>query len=303
MVGLRSKSVVRVPDLVGQPLEKARLIIENAGLKVDEVLFRESYEQQNTVLEQAPKRGQMIYEGSAVTLYVARRGYMELLPAIYRRSDAVGRNLVRDICFIFEHLFGSVEETLDRAHNFFDPYECPPDFLPWLASWTAMLVDRDWPESKKRAILKRAVDLYRIRGTRRGLALFLYLFTGHEPEIAENEWPFRGFRVGADARIGLDSVVLPPIDLAHSFIVTMPVTFEEVSPEMVIRIHQIIQMEKPAHTQYYLRFKDEQGGEGLREFFAIGRQGIGVAPAATESETETEPGSAPGVPELEGEPT
>jgi phage tail-like protein len=315
MVELRKNNVVRVPDLVGQPLEKARLIVENAGLSVDAVLFRESYEPQNTVLEQAPKRGQMIYEGSPVTLYVARRGYMELLPAIYRRSDAVGRNLVRDICFIFEHLFGSAEETLDRAHTFFDPHECPPEFLPWLASWTAMVVDQDWPEAKKRAILKRAVDLYRIRGTRRGLALFLVLFTGHEPEILENEWPFKGFRVGADARIGLDSVVLPPIDIAHSFIVTMPVPFEEVSPEMVIRIHQIIQMEKPAHTQYYLRFKDEQGGGGLREFFAIGRQGIGVAEAAPASESappagehkrELEPNVEPDVEpnvEVEGEPT
>jgi phage tail-like protein len=303
MVELRSPNVVRVPDLVGHPLEKARLIVEGAGLAVDAILYRESYEPQNTVLEQTPARGQMIYEGSKVTLYVARRGYMELLPAIYRRSDAVGRNLVRDICFIFEHMFGSVEETLDRAHTFFDPYECPPEFLPWLASWTAMVVDLDWPETKKRAILKRAVDLYRIRGTRRGLALFLKLFTGHEPDIAENEWPFRGFRVGADARIGLDSVVLPPVDLAHSFIVTMPVTFDEVTPELVIRIHQIIQMEKPAHTQYYLRFKDEQGGEGLREFFAIGRQGIGVVDEAPASEPETESGAAPGVPELEGEPT
>lgn len=302
MVEVRSPNVVEVPDLVGRPLEKARLILQNAGLAVDAVLFRESYEAQDTVLEQAPPRGQMIYEGSPVTLHVARRGYMELLPAIYRRSDAVGRNLVRDICFIFEHLFGSVEETLDRGHTFFDPYECPPEFLQWLASWTAMVVDVDWPEAKQRAILKRAVDLYRIRGTRRGIALFLVLFTGYEPEIRENEWPFSGFRIGVDARVGLDSVVLPPVDLAHSFIVTMPVSFEDVSPEMVIRIHEIIQMEKPAHTQYYLQFNDEQDGAGLSEFFAIGRQGIGVAEAPA-SEPATEPGTAPSVPELEGEPT
>ncbi len=301
MVELASPSVVEVPNLVGEPVHKARLIAQHAGLTVDAVLFRESYEPQNTVLEQNPGRGQRVYEGASVTLHVARRGYMELLPAIYRRSDAVGRNLVRDICFIFEHLFGSVQDTLDRAHTFFDPYEAPPEFLPWLASWTAMVVDPDWSEDKKRAILKRAVDLYRIRGTRRGLALFLLLFTGHEPEIQENEWPFPGFRIGVDARIGEGSVVLPPIDRAHSFVVTMPVAFEEVSPEMVIRIHEIIRREKPAHTQYCLRFKDEEAA-GMSEFFVIGQHGIGLAePEAS----EPEPGAGQGAdtPELEGEPT
>jgi phage tail-like protein len=274
---LHSRRVVRVPDLVGQPLRKARLVVENAGLGVDAVLYRESYEDHDTVLEQQPARGQMVYEGNRVTLHVARRGYMELLPAIYRRSDAVGRNIVRDICFIFEHLFGSIEETLDLGHTFYDPLECPPHFLSWLASWTAMVLDHDWPIEKKRALLKRSVDLYRIRGTARGLSLFLKLFIGAEPLIEENRWPFRGFRVGVDARIGIDTVVLPPVDLAHCFTITVPMRFADVTPEMVVRVHEIIRMEKPAHVQYYLRFAAEEGDAQLREFFAIGlRSGIGI---------------------------
>lgn len=282
---LHNRRVIRVPDVVGQPLTKARLVIENAGLAVDAVLFRESYEDRNTVLEQAPLRGQMVYEGSRVTLHVARRGYMELLPAIYRRSDAVGRNIVRDICFVYEHMFGSVEETLDRGNTFYDPLECPPEFLAWLASWTAMVLDHDWPIEKKRALLKRSVDLYRIRGTPRGLALFLKLFIGHEPIIEENRWPFRGFRVGIDARVGIDTVVLPPVDLAHCFTITVPIKFTDVTPEMVVRVHEIIQMEKPAHVQYYLRFAADEGDAQLREFFAIGlRSGIGIGHEILEEE-------------------
>ena len=274
---LHSRQVVKIPQLSGYPLKKARLILKNEGLEVDTVLFRESYEDQNTVLEQDPPRGQMVYEGSKVTLWVARRGYMELLPAIYRRSDALGRNVVRDLCFLFAHMFGSVEDLLDEVHSFFDPYECPEGFLPWLASWTAMVVDLDWPATKKRAIIRRSVDLYRIRGTKRGLALGLKLFTGHEPVIEENTWPFKGFRVDSDARIGIDSVVLPPVELSHCFIITMPLKFSDVSPEMVIRVHQIIQMEKPAHTHYYLKFAADGGETELREFFAIGlRSGIGI---------------------------
>jgi phage tail-like protein len=284
---LHTRRVVRVPDVAGQSLDKARIVLENASLGTIAVLFRESYEDPDTVLEQRPSRGQMIYEGSEVTLWVARRGYMEHLPAIYRRSDAVGRNVVRDMCFLFEHMFGGVERILDRGHEYYDPHLAPDEFLPWLAGWTAFVVDIDWPVAKKRALIKRAVDLYRIRGTRRALALFLQLFTGHEPTIEENTWPFKGFRVESDARIALDSVILPPVNLANCFMVTMPMKFADVTPEMVIRIHQIIQMEKPAHTHYYLRFHEEEGDAELREFFAIGlRSGIGIGAEVVEEDGE-----------------
>ncbi|MGE0546812.1 MAG: phage tail protein [Kofleriaceae bacterium] len=287
---LLNRRVVRVPDVAGRALAKARIVLEDAGLANIVTLYRESYEDRDTVLEQRPARGQMVYEGTEVTIWVARRGYLEHLPAIYRRSDVTGRNLVRELCFVFEHMFDSVDENLSDGWRFYDPHVAPNEFLDWLAAWTAFTLDLDWPEAQKRGLIKRAVDLYRLRGTKRGLTLFLTLFTGHEPEIEENAWPFRGFRLEAEgaesgARIGLDSVVLPPVDLAHCFIVTMPVKFESVTPEMVIRIHQIIAMEKPAHTHYYLRFAEDKSDVELREFFAIGlRSGIGIGAEVVEKD-------------------
>ncbi|HSN24950.1 MAG TPA: phage tail protein [Kofleriaceae bacterium] len=287
-----NRRVVRVPDVVGRQMDKARIVLEDAGLNKVVVLYRESYEDRDTVLEQRPARGQMVYETTEVTIWIARRGYVEHLPAIYRRSDAVGRNLVRDVCFVFEHMFDSIEKHITDGWRFYDPHVAPPEFLDWLAKWTAFTLDLDWPEAQRRALVKRAVDLYRIRGTKRGLTLFLKLFTGHEPEIKENEWPFKGFRVegeGAEegARIALDSVVLPPVELAHCFVVRMPIKFEDLTPEMVIRVHQIIQQEKPAHTNYYLEFAEEKGEVELREFFAIGlRSGIGIGAEVVEEEEE-----------------
>jgi phage tail-like protein len=292
---LLNRRVVRVPDVVGKSLAKAQILLEDAGLAKVVTLYRESYEDKDTILEQRPARGQMVYEGSEVTIWIARRGYLEHLPAIYRRSDGVGRNLVREVTWLFEHMFDSVLKNMDDGWRFYDPHVAPQQFLDWLSQWTAFTLDLDWPETQKRALVKRAVDLYRIRGTKRGLTLFLKLFTGHEPDIDENTWPFKGFRVegeGAEegARVGLDSVVLPPVDLAHCFVVTMPIKYDDVTSEMVIRIHRIIQMEKPAHTHYYLRFAEEKGDVELREFFAIGlRSGIGIGAEVvqtTESEEE-----------------
>jgi len=277
-----NRRVLRVPNVLGRSVVKAQILLDDAGFKKVITLFRESYEDRDTVLDQRPAKGQNVYEDTEITIWVARRGYLEHLPAIYRRSDAVGRNLVRELCFVFEHMFDSVELNLNDGWRFYDPHVTPVEFLNWLSGWTAFSVDLDWPEAEKRALIRRAVDLYRIRGTKRGLTLFLRLFTGHEPDIDENIWPFKGFRVEAEgaeigARVGLDSVIMPPVDLAHCFIVTMPVKYEAVTSEMVIRIHQIIQMEKPAHTHYYLRFAEDKGDVELREFFAIGlRSGIGI---------------------------
>ena len=74
-----TRRVVRVPDVAGRSLEKGRIILENAGLGRTVVLYRESYEEPNTILEQRPSRGQMVYEGVEVTLWIARRGLMLVL--------------------------------------------------------------------------------------------------------------------------------------------------------------------------------------------------------------------------------
>lgn len=264
------RALVRMPDVVGLPLRKARLLVENAGLVVDAITFQESYETRDTVLQQKPARGQMIYAGDKVTLTVSRESYVKWLPSIYQRADLNGQNFFRDFLWIIQHLFGSVEEILDLIHTYFDPYEAPEKFLPWLASWSAMILEEDWPIEKKRRLIRKAIELYRIRGTVRGLKLFISLFTGHEPEIKENVWPFRGWRIGTTSEIGVDSIVLPPVNLAHTFIVEMPVSYKDVSPEAVIRIHEIIQMEKPANTQYYLRFAVEDRPDDLNQFMAIG---------------------------------
>ena len=86
------------------------------------------------------------------------------------------------------------------------------------------------------------------------------MFTGAEPIIRENEWPFKGWRIGVTSGIGVDTVVLPPVNLSHAFIIEMPVSYKDISTETMVRIHEIIQMEKPANCQYYLKFAIDEGG-------------------------------------------
>lgn len=264
--------LVSVPDVVGLPLRKALLLIERAGLRTDAVLYQESYEEKDKVLQQDPPRGRMVYSDRPVTLWVSRESYIKWLPALYQRSDATGKNFVRDLLWIVQHIFGSIEEQLDFLHLYFDSYEAPERFLPWLASWSAMVMEEDWPLTKKRRLIKKAMELYRLRGTVRGLQLFISLFTGFEPEIRENDWPFRGCRVGISSAIGVDTVVLPQVEKSQSFLVVMPFEFGhgDATPEAIIRLQEIIELEKPANTQYMLKFAEPKQAVEEREFYRIG---------------------------------
>jgi phage tail-like protein len=284
----QQRALVRMPDVVGMPYKKARLILENSGLVIDGLVFQESYEQRDTVLTQKPARGQMVYTGEKVILGISRESYIKWLPSMYQRLDINGRNFIRDLLWISQHMFGSIDETLDQVHTFFDPYEAPEKFLPWLASWSAMVLDEDWPVAKKRRLIRKAIELYRVRGTVKGLKLFLGMFTGAEPIVHENEWPFRGWRIGVTSGIGVDSVVLPPVNLSHAFIIEMPVSYKDISTETMVRIHEIIQMEKPANCQYYLKFAIEDSGGPLQEFFTVGEGGIGVGADADAITSEEE---------------
>ncbi|MGZ3427193.1 MAG: PASTA domain-containing protein, partial [Polyangia bacterium] len=94
------RALVRRRDVVGQPLRKARLLVQNAGLVVDAITFSESYETRDTVLQQKPMRGQMVYAGDKVTLTVSRESFVKWLPSIYQRADINGRNFYRDFLWI-----------------------------------------------------------------------------------------------------------------------------------------------------------------------------------------------------------
>jgi hypothetical protein len=120
------------------------------------------------------------------------------------------------------------------------------------------------------------------------MKLFLGMFTGSEPIVRENEWPFKGWRIGVTSGIGVDSVVLPPVNLSHAFIMEMPVSYKDISTETMVRIHEIIQMEKPANCQYYLKFAIEEAGGPLQEFFTVGSGGIGVGAEAEAITSEEE---------------
>jgi phage tail-like protein len=150
--------------------------------------------------------------------------YLRDLPIIYQDDDFIGRFLL-----IFESIWEPLEQRQDQIAMYFDPRTCPEPFLPWLAGWLALSLDEGWPESRKRLLVARAMELYRARGTTDGLRQMIEVCTGLSPEIEEVAGEPFVFRV---------TVADPPGDGVDRRLV-----------------EQLIVANKPAHAGYRLEFR------------------------------------------------
>lgn len=90
----------------------------------------------------------------------------------------------------FDTTLRNIERKIDYQAGYFDPMSTPADstpkngtdFLSWLASWIGIRLDRHWPEAKRRQFVKKAAQMFHIRGTREGLWRQLLFLLGMEPE-------------------------------------------------------------------------------------------------------------------------
>jgi phage tail-like protein len=181
--------------------------------------------------------------------------YMEFLPILYREVEYIGRFMK-----IFEQAFQPVINSFNIMWANLDPLTAPQALLPFLAHWVAWPVDSTWNLNQQRRLIRRAIELYRWRGTRKGLRLYLHLYTGlplddHLPseddkKISITE-PFGQSFILAEAKLG--TAVLAGGRPFH-FVVRLRV-------ERPIRIHeelvrQVIEQEKPAYCTYELLIEE-----------------------------------------------
>lgn len=191
--------------------------------------------------------------------------YLNYLPGIYQadaeKGALIGRYLkifekilsgIDDGVKAAEHDIEGIEQVIDRIHEFYAPETTTREFLDWLAGWAALILREDWDETSKRRLLRRIIPLYQKRGTREGLAQYLEIFVG--PDVAVEE-DFPGIVVGTASTVGVDTFVggLMP----HFFIVT--ITFAGAAnigfiQNYVASTRAVLDLEKPAHTCYLLRF-------------------------------------------------
>jgi phage tail-like protein len=104
-----------------------------------------------------------------------------MLPGLFQEDGFAGR-----LCGALDQVLAPVLSTLDCLDAYLDPDLTPVDFLDWLAGWVGIMLDQNWPESRRRALVGRAGELYRWQGTARGIAEHVALYTGVLPEISDS---------------------------------------------------------------------------------------------------------------------
>ena len=111
----------------------------------------------------------------ALRAYYPRFSYVErYLPGIYRLdSDLAG--FLEAFLANFEGFYTTIEDRIAAIDLLFDPNTAPRETLDWLASWFAVVLDPGWDEERRRLLLRHVVELYRWRGTKRGLRIALGL--------------------------------------------------------------------------------------------------------------------------------
>lgn len=184
-----------------------------------------------------------------------RSDFIAMLPGIYQEAMDEQRRDSDDPSYPpfferfllgFEDAYEPLRLTMAHLDSLFGPFSTPPEFLTWLAAWVCMPLNENWPEMKRRRLVREAVELWRWRGTKKGLSRYLQIYTGVEPEI--DDQPVEGMRLGPDSKLGeIKLGDIPP----HTFVVNIAVPdLESINEEIV---HDIISYEKPAHTAYALR--------------------------------------------------
>lgn len=99
------------------------------------------------------------------------------LPAVFG-AEPVSADFTDRFTAIFDASLRSIEARLDTQAALFEPLSAPPEFLGWLASWIGLVMERDWPEARRRRYLNEAAALYAQRGTPQGLRRQLLLLLG-----------------------------------------------------------------------------------------------------------------------------
>jgi phage tail-like protein len=139
---------------------------------------------------------------TAMRVYFPRFSYRaEYLPQVYGEDPRSAAFLDRYLA-ITEGLFTSLEDRIANAQMLWDLRTTPDDYLAWLMSWLGVTAAPDWDAHRRRTFLDNANEIFRWRGTRRGLVQAVRLAIDDCPEDAFDHRPDDPFQVRIVERFG-----------------------------------------------------------------------------------------------------
>ena len=183
--------------------------------------------------------------------------YLNFLPSLYQGHDFLRRFLA-----ILEASFHPSWEVHQTLWAYLDPKLAPKALLPFLAHWVGWKLDPRLDERRNRILISKAVQLYRWRGTKRGLQLCLRIYTDLPPEAIEIEQPKReGFILGetkfGDEQAEFGAAAIRPY---YFEVILRPDADHELDESLV---RDVIDEYKPAFCQYKLMIEPRPAATSL----------------------------------------
>lgn len=169
---------------------------------------------------------------------------ISILPALYA-EDPLATRLVA----AFDEMLAPVFLSLDGFPAYLDPALAPTDFVRVLGSWVAALDDPRIEDHRRRALVGRAVELHRWRGTAYAMAEAVELACGVRPEIEDSGGTTCSAVPGAD----------PPGAAEVGIVVRLRAPASSpVEPELVARIVESL---RPAHVPAQVEIVSSSEGD------------------------------------------
>lgn len=138
-------------------------------------------------------------------LSVTHDSYLDYLPAIYETDEESADFLARYLT-VFEDTYADIDHHVATLTEYFDPESVPSSHLSWLGSWLSVAEDDAWSDWSRRELVAQAPNLFRERGTRRGLRRLLDIFLGGIPVESGAESP-----TGAGEAVGVGRPAEPRV--------------------------------------------------------------------------------------------
>lgn len=125
---------------------------------------------------------------AALRAYSSRFSYADhYLPELYRedvfgpdgdqRASATPADFLERMLDNFEGVLTPIEDRIADSYLLTRPATTPPEALEWLANWIGVSFDTAYTDTQRRALIGASPELFRRRGTLKGLGLALDIAT------------------------------------------------------------------------------------------------------------------------------
>lgn len=119
----------------------------------------------------------------SIKIEFPRNSFIRYLPEIYQ--DIGNDAFLSRFIGVFESVYLDIEEKIDNMPRMFDPMIVDAEFLRWIAKWFSIKENHVLSEDKLRLLVKSAVKLYKIKGTKESIRNIVWLYTLCEAKIIE----------------------------------------------------------------------------------------------------------------------